>query len=221
VILAAVAMRASIAPVTAHRVEVQAIKTLIVMVLLVIGFRVLGKREAAQLNLYDLAMLMALANAVQNAMTGGLGNLPVGVATSSTLLVGAWAFTRLVVRRPKLEARFIGTPVLLVHDGRVLPRQLRRNLVSPDELAEACRQHGILGPEQCAAAVLEVDGSISIVTGAGGAGPGVAGAGGAGPGADGTVGAHGTVGGGDAPAAGRSRGALTRARARLGRSRKR
>jgi hypothetical protein len=233
VILAAVAMRASIAPVTAHRVEVQAIKTLIVMVLLVIGFRVLGKREAAQLNLYDLAMLMALANAVQNAMTGGLGNLPVGVATSSTLLVGAWAFTRLVVRRPKLEARFIGTPVLLVHDGRVLPRQLRRNLVSPDELAEACRQHGILGPEQCAAAVLEVDGSISIVTGAGGDGPGVAGAGGDGPGADGTAGAHGTVGGGgtvggvgavgggDAPAAGRSRGALTRARARLGRSRKR
>ena len=52
-------------PISAHRVLVQAIKTLIVFVLLVIGFRVLGKREAAQLNVYDLAMLMALANAVQ------------------------------------------------------------------------------------------------------------------------------------------------------------
>jgi uncharacterized membrane protein YcaP (DUF421 family) len=212
VILAAVAMQASIAPVTAHRVEVQAIKTMIVMVLLVVGFRVLGKREAAQLNLYDLAMLMALANAVQNAMTGGLGNLPVGLATSSTLLVGAWAFTRLVVRRPKLEARFVGTPVLLVHDGRVLPRQLRRNLVSPEELSEACRQHGILSPEQCAAAVLEVDGSISIVAGAdasrsSGDAPDATQGGGDAPDA--------TQGGGNAPEAGRPRRALMRARARI------
>jgi len=211
-ILAAVAMRASIAPVTGHRVEVQAIKTLIVMVLLVIGFRFLGKREAAQLNLYDLAMLMALANAVQNAMTGGLGNLPIGLATSSTLLVAAWAFTRLVVRRPKLEERFVGTPVLLVHDGRVLPRQLRRNLVSPDELAEACRQHGVVGPEQCAAAVLEVDGSISIVAGAGDARPGA-------DGADGTGGADASRGSAAAPTAERPRRSLTRARFR--RSRKR
>jgi uncharacterized membrane protein YcaP (DUF421 family) len=164
VILVAVALRAGhIAPVSAERVEVQAIKTLIVFVLLVVGFRVLGKREAAQLNLYDLAMLMALANAVQNAMTGGLGNLPVGLATSSTLLVAAWALTRLVVGRPKLERRFVGAPVLLVHDGRVLQHRLRRNRVSPGELAEACRQHGVGGPGQCAFAVLEVDGSISVI----------------------------------------------------------
>jgi len=234
VILATVAMQASIAPVTAHRVEVQAIKTMIVMVLLAIGFRVLGKREAAQLNLYDLAMLMALANAVQNAMTGGLGNLPVGLATSSTLLVGAWAFTRLVVRRPKLEARFVGTPVLLVHDGRVLQRQLRRNLVSPDELAEACRQHGLVGPEQCAAAVLEVDGSISIVAEAGDARAGAGGTGArsgdaslgggdASPGSGDASPGSGDAPGGDAPAAapaaGRPRRSLGRARVR--RSRKR
>jgi len=154
----------AIVGVSAHRVEVQAIKTVIVMVLLVIGFRLLGKREAAQLNLYDLAMLMALANAVQNAMTGGLGNLPVGLATSSTLIVAAFVLTRVVVRRPALEQRLVGSPTLLVHDGQVLAPRLRRNLVSPDELAEACRQHGLEGTADCALAVLEVDGSISVVS---------------------------------------------------------
>jgi uncharacterized membrane protein YcaP (DUF421 family) len=150
-------------PVTAHRVAVQAIKTLIVFVLLIVGFRVLGKREAAQLNVYDLAMLMALANAVQNAMTGGLGNFPIGLATSSTLVVAAFVLTRLIVRRPSVEARVIGAPVLLVNHGQVLPQRLRRNLVTPAELDEACRQHGVDGPSQCELAVLEVDGSISIV----------------------------------------------------------
>jgi uncharacterized membrane protein YcaP (DUF421 family) len=164
VTLALVLSRAhAIPPISAHRLEVQAIKTLIVLVLLVVGFRVLGKREAAQLNVYDLAMLMALANAVQNAMTGGLGNLAIGLATSSTLVIAAAVLTRFVVHRPGLEARVVGSPVLLVHDGRVLGSRLRRNLVSPNELAEACRQHGVEGPGGCAMAVLEVDGSISIV----------------------------------------------------------
>ena len=152
-----------IPPISAHRVAVQAIKTLIVFVVLVVAFRVLGKREAAQLNVYDLAMLMALANAVQNAMTGGLGNFPIGLATSSTLVLAAFVTTRLVVRRPALERRVIGAPALLVNNGQVLSRPMRRNLVTPAELDEACRQHGVEGPSECAIAVLEVDGAISII----------------------------------------------------------
>ncbi|MFI5041194.1 MAG: DUF421 domain-containing protein [Acidimicrobiales bacterium] len=154
---------AALRPVSAYRVEVQAIKSLIVFVLLVVGFRLLGKREAAQLNIYDLAMLMALANAVQNAMTGGLGNLPIGLATSSTVLVAAWAISRIFRRHPEMERRFVGSPSILVRDGQLLHSRLRRQRVTGSELLEACRQHGIEGPADCALAVLEVDGSISIV----------------------------------------------------------
>jgi uncharacterized membrane protein YcaP (DUF421 family) len=152
-----------IPPISALRVEVQAIKTLVVFALLVLGFRLLGKREAAQLKVYDLAMQMALANAVQNAMTGGLGNFPIGIATSSTLVVAAWLLTRVLRRSQRVEARVVGSPVLLVHDGRTLPQVLRRNLVRPAELDEACRQHGVEGPGGCAMIVLEVDGSISVI----------------------------------------------------------
>ena len=153
----------AVAMVSAHRVGVQSIKTLVIGVLLVVGFRVLGKREAAQLNVYDLVMLMALANAVQNAMTAGLGDLRVGLASAGTLLVAAWALTRVVVRRPALESRLVGAPVLLVYNGRVLQVRMRRNLVASSELDEACRQHGVASPADCALAVLEVDGSISVI----------------------------------------------------------
>jgi len=153
----------ALAPVTAHVVGVQVIKTLIILVVLVAGFRVFGKREAAQLNVYDLAMLMALANAVQNSMTGGLGNLPVGLATSAAILVAAFVVTRVTARRPRLEQRLIGSPTLLVNHGQVLAPRLRRQRVSSDDLAAACRQYGLAGPEDADLAVLEVDGSISIV----------------------------------------------------------
>jgi uncharacterized membrane protein YcaP (DUF421 family) len=154
---------AALKPVSAYRLEVQAIKTLIVFAFLVGGFRLLGKREAAQLNVYDLAMLMALANAVQNAMTGGLGNFPIGIASSSTILVAAWAISRVFRRHPRLESRFVGSPVILAQDGTVLHPRLRQQRVTNDELSEACRQHGIEDPSDCYLAVLEVDGSISIV----------------------------------------------------------
>jgi uncharacterized membrane protein YcaP (DUF421 family) len=154
---------AAVAPLTARRVEVQAIKTAIVMAVLIVGFRLFGKREAAQLNVYDLAMVMALANAVQNAMTGGLGNLPVGLATSSTVVVVAWLVTRFLRRRPSLEERVIGTPTLLVNRGQVIGDALRRQRVTQDELDEACRQHGVDGTGEVSMAVLEVDGSISVI----------------------------------------------------------
>jgi len=156
-------LTAALAPVSARRLEVQSAKTLLIGVVLVIGFRLLGKREAAQLNLYDLAMLMALANAVQNAMTGGLGNLPVGLVTSTTIVAAAWAVTRLVSRHPRVEARLVGEPTLLVHDGRLLEHHLRRQRVTEADVLAACRIHGYTGLDDCHLAVLEVDGSISIV----------------------------------------------------------
>lgn len=153
----------AIAPITAGRVVEQCVKSLIVVIVLFVGFRVAGKRELSQLNVYDLAMLMALSNAVQNAMTAGLGNLEIGLATSSTVVVAAWAITRLLARSPTLERTVMGSPTLLVYDGRVLVDRLRREQLTDTELNEACRERGIDSPADCKMVVLEVDGSISVV----------------------------------------------------------
>jgi uncharacterized membrane protein YcaP (DUF421 family) len=160
---------ASVPAVSPSDVLVQAIKSAIVVTALLVGFRLFGKREMAQLTLYDLAMLFALANAVQNAMTGGRGNFGVGLATSSSIVVLAWALTRLLIKSPALEERVIGSPVILVRDGQVLRDRLRRSLVTTDELAAAIRGYGIDEPSDVDLAVLEVDGSISNVPRTGGA----------------------------------------------------
>jgi uncharacterized membrane protein YcaP (DUF421 family) len=153
----------ALAPLSATRVGEQAAKTCILVIVLLVGFRITGKREIAQFTVYDLAMVIALSNAVQNAMTGGLGNFEVGLVTSTTLVVTAWGISRLIARRPRLAAEVLGTPTLLVNDGQVLKARCRNANVTPDELSEACREHGVGGPDDCHLAVLEVDGSISIV----------------------------------------------------------
>jgi uncharacterized membrane protein YcaP (DUF421 family) len=153
----------AIASVSAGHVAQQCAKSLIIVLVLFVGFRVAGKRELSQLNVYDLAMLIALSNAVQNAMTAGLGNLSVGLATSSTVVVSAWAVTRVLARRPRLERQLLGTPTLLVFNGKILVDRLRREEVTDEQLAEACRERGIDNPSKAKSVVLEVDGSISVI----------------------------------------------------------
>jgi uncharacterized membrane protein YcaP (DUF421 family) len=150
-------------PITAHSLEVQAAKTLVVLTVVATGLRLLGKRETSQLNVYDLAMLMALANSVQNAITGGKGNLAVGFVTSSVLVLVAWGVTRLIVRRPGLERVVVGSPTILVHRGTVLSDRLRRQGISLDELRAAARAYGISDLDRVHTCVLEVDGSISVI----------------------------------------------------------
>jgi uncharacterized membrane protein YcaP (DUF421 family) len=154
---------ATVHAITGHTVLVQSIKTAIIVVLLVVGFRLLGKREAAQMNVYDLVMLMALANAVQNGMTSGLGNLPIGLACSATVVLVAFVATRILRAHKGLERDIVGVPTLLIHQGQVLRDRLRREQVTDADLLEACRQHGVSGPNDVAMAVLEVDGSISVI----------------------------------------------------------
>ncbi|MHB8510721.1 MAG: DUF421 domain-containing protein [Actinomycetota bacterium] len=152
-----------VAPVSASGVGAYALKTLILVVVLGIGLRLLGKREMAQLNLFDLAMVIAVSNAVQNAMTGGRGNLPIGLATSSVIVVAAWTLSRVFVRRPSVERRIVGIPSILVRNGVALTDRLRRERITEEELAAALREHGVNEVVDVALAVLEVDGSITVI----------------------------------------------------------
>lgn len=138
-------------------------RTAIVALTLIAGLRFLGKRQLGQMNIYDLAMVMALANAVQNAMTNGNGNLSVGIVSSGTLFLVGWALTLLFVRLPKLEERIVGTPTLLIHEGQLVPDALRRECVTQEQIHSILRQHGLSDIRQVLLAMLEVDGTISIV----------------------------------------------------------
>jgi uncharacterized membrane protein YcaP (DUF421 family) len=140
------------------------IRTLVVAVAVVGGMRLFGKRELSQLNIADLAAIMALANAVQNAMTAGSGLLSVGLASAGTLFLFSGVLSALFVLAPSVERRAIGAPVLLVYDGRLLRARLRREAVTRDEVMQAVREHGLDDLVEVLSATLEVDGSISVVS---------------------------------------------------------
>lgn len=140
-----------------------AARSVVVLLALIAGLRFLGKRQLGQMNIYDLALIMALANSIQNAMTHGNGNLSVGLVSAGSLLLVSWALTLLVVRLPKLETRLVGTPTVLLNDGHIQEDAMRRECVTQEELSAVLRQHGLTDPREAMLAVLEVDGSISIV----------------------------------------------------------
>jgi uncharacterized membrane protein YcaP (DUF421 family) len=140
-----------------------ATRTLVVAVAVVAGVRIFGKRQLSQLNICDLAAIMALANAVQNAMTAGSGLLSVGLASAGTLFVFSGVLSVIFVLSPSMERHAVGSPVLLVYEGRLLPARLRREEVTVDEVMEALREHGIDDLADVLTATLEVDGSISVV----------------------------------------------------------
>jgi uncharacterized membrane protein YcaP (DUF421 family) len=140
-----------------------AVRTLIVLLALVIGLRLLGKRQTGQFNIYDLSLIMLLANAVQNAMTNGDGHLLVGVVSAGTLLAAGWVVSRAFVRLPALGQRVIGVSTLLVNNGQFIKAHLQREHITQDQILAAMRQHGICELGQVRMAVLEIDGAISIV----------------------------------------------------------
>src|SRR5471030_2494221 len=84
------------------------VRTLIVLLSLVIGLRVLGKRGSGQFTVYDLALIMLLANAVQNAMTKGDGHLLVGIVSAGALLCFGWIVSRAFVSLPTLAQKVTG-----------------------------------------------------------------------------------------------------------------
>ncbi|MGH2459219.1 MAG: DUF421 domain-containing protein [Chloroflexota bacterium] len=138
-------------------------RTAVVLVALVAGIRVFGKRDFGGMNVYDLVLVLLLANAVQNAMTEGSGLLWVGIVSAGTLMVAERLFGALLTRRPLLEAHLVGTPTVIVEHGRVDRPTMHRQGVTDEELAAAIRAYGLDSLRNVRLAVLEADGSISIV----------------------------------------------------------
>ena len=138
-------------------------RTLIIFLFLSAGLRLLGKRTLAQYNIYDLAMVMAVANGIQNGMTKGSGLLRVGLLSAGTLLFASRLVSRIFTRYPSLESRLLGTPTILVHDGVLLRDQMKREQVTEMQLMQALREYGVASVAETQLVVLEVDGAFSVV----------------------------------------------------------
>ena len=148
---------------TAITLAAYATKTLIVVVFLIVAYRFLGKRTAGQLTLYDLVAIVTVANAVQNAMTGGRGEILIGLTTSTVIIVTTWLIIRFTTHWPGLERVALGSPTILIYNGTVLVDRLRRHRLAPEQLDAVIRSHGLVSARDIKLAVLEIDGSVSVI----------------------------------------------------------
>jgi len=140
-----------------------ALRTAAIYLVAPIGLRLAGKREIGQMTVFDLVVLLLIANAVQNATVGPDTSLIGGVLAAVVLLVLNTVLARLRLRWPRLRRLVEGSPTLLVLCGEVLANHLRREGLDQDTLEAALREHGVANVTDVEMAVLEIDGSISVV----------------------------------------------------------
>ena len=140
-----------------------AVRTAVVYLALLVGLRLTGKRQVGQFTPFDLLLLLLLANAVQNAMVGPDVSLAGGLVAAATLLA-LNGIVAALSRRTRGAERFLeGSPTILIRHGRILDENLVREGISREDLLRALREHGIDKPELVRSAILEVDGSISVL----------------------------------------------------------
>ena len=138
-------------------------RTAAVYTLILLGVRLSGKREVGQMTPFDLTLLLLLSNAVQNAMTGSDTSLAGGAVAAATLLVLNYLLAEASGANRRFRRFIQGSPTLLVHNGAVIPAHMAREHVTMDEIHRALREHSIEGLKDVSLAVLEVDGSISVL----------------------------------------------------------
>jgi uncharacterized membrane protein YcaP (DUF421 family) len=150
-------------PTNPHALVGIALRTGVIYLLVLVGIRLSGKREVGQMTPFDLVLLLLISNSVQNAMTGGDNSLTGGVVAAATLLVLNYLVAEVSGGNRRFRKFIQGQPSLLVHDGQIVSSQMAKEHVSMDELERSLREHGVATPKDVALAVLEVDGSISVL----------------------------------------------------------
>lgn len=150
-------------PPNLHTLLEIALRTGVIYLLVLVGIRISGKREVGQMTPFDLVLLLLISNSVQNAMTGPDTSLAGGLVAATVLLVLNYLVAELSGGNRRFRKLVQGEPSLLIHDGQINVVHMAREHVSMDELQRALREHGVATAKDVALAVLEVDGSISIM----------------------------------------------------------
>ena len=139
------------------------LRPILVYGFLVLGLRFAGKRELAQLNPFDLIVLLMLSNTVQDAIIGEDSSVTGGLLGATTLLALNWLVVRFVYAHPEVERIIEGDADVLIDGGRVHHERLRRELITLSELESAAHKQGITSLQQVERCVLEPGGTIAFV----------------------------------------------------------
>ena len=139
------------------------LRSVVVFAALLLLLRLTGKRQVGQLAPNDLVLLLILSNAVQNSMNAGDNSLLGGLISAVTLVALNYLVSMLVVKSKKVERFVDGRPQILVRDGMLFEGVLSDAGITRDELNGALRQNGCSRLADVHLAILETNGSISVL----------------------------------------------------------
>ena len=134
-----------------------------IYVLVMVLVRVSGKRAVGQFTPFDLVLLILIGNAVQNGINGGDDSLTGAAIMATTLIALNYGIAFVTSRNRKVEKFVEGVPVVLARNGKLFDHVLRRELVSREDFREALRMNGVEDVSEVELALLETNGSISVV----------------------------------------------------------
>lgn len=139
------------------------LRPVVVYVFLVVGLRLAGKRELAQLNAFDLIVLLTISNTVQNAIIGDDNSVTGGIVGASALLALNSLVVRFLYHHQWLDHLVEGEPTCLIENGTVCDDELKREMLTLSELESAAHKQGFATLAEVDRAVLEPGGTVSFV----------------------------------------------------------
>jgi uncharacterized membrane protein YcaP (DUF421 family) len=138
------------------------LRPIVVYLFLVIGLRLAGKRELAQLNPFDLVVLLTLSNTVQNAIIGDDNTVTGGIIGAATLLLVNYLVVRFLFRHEKLDRLIEGEATVLIEHGQILKDKLAQEVLSVEDLEAAAHKQGFGELGEVDRATLDPSGTISF-----------------------------------------------------------
>jgi uncharacterized membrane protein YcaP (DUF421 family) len=138
------------------------VRPLLVYAALLVLLRLFGKRQLAQLNPYDLVVLLTLSNTVQNAIIGNDNSVLGGLVGAVTLLVFNWFVVRFLYRHHDIDQLIEGDSTVLVEHGCVLQAALDKEVITVHELEAAAHKQGFESLKEVEKCILEPGGTLAM-----------------------------------------------------------
>jgi uncharacterized membrane protein YcaP (DUF421 family) len=138
------------------------LRPIIVYLFLVVGLRLSGKRELAQLNPFDLIVLLMLSNTVQNAIIGNDNSVTGGLIGATTLLLLNHFVVKYLYNHEGVEHLIEGDPDVLVEGGKIRMDRLKEELMTVAELETAAHKQGFASLDEIDRAILDPGGNVSF-----------------------------------------------------------
>lgn len=140
------------------------LRTCAVYLFVILAIRIFGKSQLSQLSVFDLVFILLISNSVQNAMVGPDATLQGGLIAAGSLFLLNFLIKKIAFRYKSVSSFLQGEPILLIHKGKLLSKNLVKINLTMHELEAAIREHGVATFSEVNLAMLETDGNISILT---------------------------------------------------------